>query len=105
MSGPFFARLRYNKTALQYKSCCGHKKRETNKDRHKTGLRRQRDIEIKPGSPVPLSGIQDCVYQLPSIPHILGNTHHRLLAAVRQEHTFIRYSRNDLLTLPLSLNG
>ena len=87
MSGPFFARLRYNKTALQYKRCCGHEKRETNKDRHKTGLRRQRDIEIKPGSPVPLSGILHCVYQLPSIPHILGNRHHKLSVAVRQEHT------------------
>ena len=45
----------------------------------------------KPGSPVPLSGIQHCVCQLPSIPHILGNRLHKLSVAVRQEHTSVRY--------------
>ena len=59
----------------------------------------------KPGCPVPLSGTQHCVYQLPSIPHILGNRHHKLSVAVGQEHTSSGISKVHLLKIRVGITG
>ena len=59
----------------------------------------------KPGFPVPFSGILHCVYQLPSIPHILGNRHHRLSVAVRQEHTSSGINEVHLLKNRVGITG
>ena len=59
----------------------------------------------KLGSPVPLSGTQRCVYQLPSIAHILGNRHHRLSVAVRQKHTSSGISEVHLLKIRVGITG